>query len=615
MDIPRNLSYLPPSMVQFDLESVRSHQPSEGPSLESAQVTRTSTKPFKLRPYQKAAVQAVLTRFRTEQQHRMLLYLPTGAGKTVIATHIIKALRSLAGFSQSRVLLIAHRREILDQTARTLRQHLPNLRVAIEQGERSSSAAADVTVASVQSLLRRKENYDPKSFELIICDECHRALAPSWEEVISYFYSHASHRTLLLGMTATPRRTDGKSALEMFEHAAFEISRTDLEDLGFLVPMQYFTVRTELKLDQVKLSGGDFQVGALSAVMNTPELRATAVKAWLEQGQGKRTIAFCASVEHAHQLAADFQSIGVGAAVIDGKTKDRHLLLQRFAAGEFQILTNYGVLTEGFDDPGVACILMARPTTSPLVYTQCVGRGLRCAPGKPACVVIDIVDRSTHELQYGAVQMAELPAKWRCRGGDPFRQAQSLRAIKVTSPEAFLQIRAATSLEEVQSILMRLPPNVVVAGLDGEPVLRYTPVEDPASAQQAESETKRLLREAGARGAKFDVQPDTINITFRTPETDNERYAYLKWHLGRVTGRGIVFSSPKGKRKFGSPRALLKSMLPDHCRIAALGADQAGLVVTANIEGLTPDEIADIQNEFSDECGMTLDLKGQMSLF
>ncbi len=602
-------------MSRCDQESVRAKRPSTSAFPASAQLERPATKPFKLRPYQKAAVQAVITRFRVERQHRMLLYLPTGAGKTVIATHIIKALRSLGGFGQSRVLFIAHRREILDQTARALQQHLPNLKVAIEQGERSSNAAADVTVASVQSLLRRKENYDPELFDLIICDECHRALAPSWEEVIGYFYSQASDKTLLLGMTATPRRTDGKSAIEMFGQTAFEISRTDLEDLGFLVPMQYFTVRTDLKLDKVKQSGGDFQVGALSAVMNTPQLRAMAVKAWLEQGKGKRTIAFCASVEHAHQLAADFQSIGIGAAVIDGKTSERHLLLKRFADGEFQILTNYGVLTEGFDDPGVSCILMARPTTSPLVYTQCVGRGLRTFPGKTACVVIDIVDRSTHELQYGAVQMAELPPKWRCRGGDPFRQAQSIRAVKVTSPEAFLQIRNASSLEEVQSILMSLPPGVVVAGLDGEPVLHYTPVEGNAGWQQAESEARRLLRQAGARSAKLDLLDDTINITFRTPETDNERYAYLKWHLGRVTGRSIIYASPKGKRKFSSPRALLKSMLPDHCRIAALGADQAGLIITANIEGLTPDEIAEIQGEFSDECGMALDLKGQMSLF
>jgi superfamily II DNA or RNA helicase len=568
---------------------------------------------FKLRPYQKAAVYAVVARYKKQKERRMLLYLPTGAGKTVIATFIIKALCATPGFG--RVLFVAHRREILDQTARTLSQHLPKLKVEIEQGERSTSGNADITVASVQSLVRRKDRYDPRAFDLVICDECHRALAPSWEEVINYFSAHAGNETLLLGMTATPRRSDGKTALDVFSETAFEISRTDLEDLGFLVPMQYFTVRSELKLNQVKLSGGDFQVGALSAVMDRPEHRALAVKAWLEQGAANRTIAFCAGVDHAHHLAQDFQSLGIRAETIDGKTKERGQLLQRFRDGDVQVLTNYGVLTEGFDDPGVSCILMARPTTSALVYTQCVGRGLRCSTGKKSCKVIDIVDRSTHELQYGAVQMADLPPRWRCRGGDPFRQAQSLRGIKVTSPEAFLSIRNASSLEEVQSILMSLPANIVVAGLDGEPVLRYSSTETVGTAETAEMEAKQLLRQARVRGAKLAVDDACLHITFRVPETDNERYAYLKWHLSRVTGRNVVFASPKGKRKSTSPRALLKSMLPDRCRITELDADATGETIVANIAGLTPEEIAEIETEFQDEYGMNLDLKGQMSLF
>lgn len=568
---------------------------------------------FKLRPYQKAAVQAVVSRYRDDKEHRLLLYLPTGAGKTVIATHIIKALCPRSGLKKC--LFLAHRREILDQTARTIRQHLPHLSVEIEQGERSAGGSADVTVASVQSLLRRKDRYDPKSFTLVICDECHRALAPSWEDVIGYFYASAGGNMLLLGMTATPRRSDGKSAADMFNQTAFEISRTDLEDLGFLVPMRYFTVRGDLKLNRVKLSGGDFQVGALSAVMDTLEHRAMAVKAWLEQGANERTIAFCASVEHAHHLAQDFCSLGVSAESIDGKTKNREQILNRFRRGELRVLTNYGVLTEGFDDPGVACILMARPTTSPLVYTQCVGRGLRSAPNKTVCTVIDIVDRSTHELQYGAIQMAELPPKWRSRGGDPFRQAQSLKGIRVTSPEAFLQIRSAESLEEVQTILMSLPPNVVVAGLDGEPVLRYSPPEEVVAADTAEIEVKRLLRQARVRGAKVSIDDDVVRIAFRAPETENERFGYLKWHLGRVAGRTVVYAGSKGRRKISNPRTLLRSMLPERCRIAALDTAPSGATLVANITGLTPDELVEIERDFQDEFGMGLDLKGQMSLF
>lgn len=569
--------------------------------------------PFRLRPYQKSAVAAVVSLHEERKERRLLLYLPTGAGKTVIATFLIKALRERS--SIRRVLFVAHRREILDQTANTLQAHLPALRIEVEQGERSADQRTDIVVASVQSLVRRKERYDPRSFDLIICDECHRALAPSWGEVIDYFSTHGTERTLLLGMTATPRRTDGKSALDVFQRTAFEISRTDLEDLGYLVPMRYFTVTSELGLDRVKLSGGDFQVGGLSRIMNTAELRAVAVKAWLEQGAGRRTIVFCAGVEHAAQLAADFRALGVAAERVDGKTKGRTELLDRFRHGEIQVLTNYGVLTEGFDDPEVACILMARPTTSPLVYTQCVGRGLRCAPGKHSCTIIDIVDRSTHQLQYDAVQMAGLPTRWRCRGGDPFRQAQSLRGIQVTSPEAFLRIRNASCLEEVQTILMSLPANVVVAGLDGEPVLHYTPAAESVSGTAATEQAQTLLQQARARGAKVTVTEDLVQVSFRRPEADNERYAYLKWHLSRVTGRSVHYLSPKTAAAKPNPRALLKSMLREQCRLTTFEMMPQGDAIRATISGLTGDEVTELAREFQEECGLPLELRGQLSLF
>jgi ATP-dependent helicase IRC3 len=569
------------------------------------------TAPFHLRPYQRAAVAAVAERYRAGER-RSLVYLPTGAGKTVIATFIIQRMRQ--SFGLVRCLFVAHRREILDQTARTLSQHLPELDVQVEQGERTSSEHADIVVASVQSLLRRKERYDPRAFDLIICDECHRALSPSWDAVIGYFWSQAREGTLLLGMTATPRRTDGRSALALFGDPAFELSRTDLEDLGYLVPMQYFTVQGDLGLDRLELSSGDFQAAALSRVMDTPPHRALAVKAWLEQGAGKRTLVFCAGVEHAHHLAQDFRALGLSAEAIDGKTKERHDLLARFASGELQVLTNYGVLTEGFDDPGVACILMARPTTSPLVYMQCIGRGLRTAPGKRACTIIDLVDRSTHQLQYDAVQMAGLPARWRCRGGNPFRQSESLRAVKVTTPEAFLRIRDASSLEEVQAILMSLPPSVVVAGLDGEPVPRYTPAQPGCSSKVAEVEAARLLRQAGVRGARIELAGDSLRIAFRNPEVDNERFAYLEWHLEQATRRRVEYEAPGLARKRHNPRAILRSMLPQHCKIETLESGEGdGMVAT--IAGLLPGEIAAVKTEFRNECGLGLEVRGQLSLF
>lgn len=168
------------------------------------------SKSFRLRPYQKNAVAAVIERYKERKQRRMLPYLPTGAGKTVIAAHIIKALRTTPNFGK--VLFVAHRREIINQTASTIKRHSPLLRIQIEQGKRKSRGECAVTIASVQSPVRRKEKYDPTEYALIICDECHRALARSWEQVIDYFHSKAGKDALLLGMTATPQRKGRQSS-------------------------------------------------------------------------------------------------------------------------------------------------------------------------------------------------------------------------------------------------------------------------------------------------------------------------------------------------------------------------------------------------------------------
>ena len=200
------------------------------------------------RPYQKRAVDAVISLYQSGST-KLLLHLPTGAGKTIIATLIIEQFLSLS--SGGKILFIAHREEILDQTRAKIKNHLPFADIRIEQGSRSSSGQTQITIASVQSLIRRKNKFDPRDFSLIICDECHRALAPSWTDVIAYFYEHKQAASLLLGMTATPKRTDGRSALSIFDTIAFEISRVELQDLGYLVPIQYFTVRTDLNLDSV----------------------------------------------------------------------------------------------------------------------------------------------------------------------------------------------------------------------------------------------------------------------------------------------------------------------------------------------------------------------------
>ena len=574
------------------------------------------SKRFLPRPYQDKAVREVLTLY-TDGARKMLLHLPTGAGKTIIATLIIE--RLLALIDSGKVLFIAHRRELLDQTAEKLKQHLPGLAISIDQGERRADPAAQVVIASIQSLSKRKAAYRPGLFSVIVCDECHRALAPSWIEVIEHFNDERAGDALLLGMTATPRRTDGRSALDLFDLVAYEIARPELQDLGYLVPIQYWGVKAALSLDQVKRSGGDFQVGALSAVMDTPQVRALTLRAWEDKARGRKTLAFCSSVRHAHRLAADFAARGHRAAVLDGRTRNRDEILERFRRGDVELLLNYGVLTEGFDDPSIQCVLLARPTTSPLVYNQCLGRGLRPAPNKTHCTVIDIVDRSTHQLQYGASELADLPRGWSSRGRDPFRESRAISQIKVTDPEAFLAIKRANSLEEIQDLLMALPPEAVIAGLDGEPVPRYDLEESGCAEAQAKSRVRDLLKQAGAVATKMIVSPPRdgerghIEIALLQAEVNNERYRYLQWHMERATGWRTTFAEPKRRTRRVNPRALLRSTLPEGYRIRGFDYDEKANQIVVQVPGLQQEVLEEICTAFEAASGIDLKIQGQLA--
>ena len=573
-------------------------------------------KQFLARPYQDKAVREVLSLYH-DGARKMLLHLPTGAGKTIIATLIIERLLPL--IDAGKVLFIAHRRELLDQTAEKLKQHLPGLAISIDQGARRADPAAQVIIASIQSLSKRRQAYRPELFSVIICDECHRALAPSWIEVIEHFNDQRDGDALLLGMTATPRRTDGRSALDLFDLVAYEIAKPELQDLGYLVPIQYWGVKAALSLDQVKRSGGDFQGGALSAVMDTPQVRALTLRAWEDKAMGRKTLAFCASVRHAHRLAADFAAQGYRAEVLDGRTRNRDEILDRFRRGDVELLLNYGVLTEGFDDPSIQCVLLARPTTSPLVYNQCLGRGLRPAPNKPHCTVIDIVDRSTHQLQYGVSELADLPRGWSSRGRDPFREARAIAQVQVTDPTAFLAIKQATSLEEIQDLLMALPAEVVVAGLDGEPVPRYAVEQSSCAAEHAERRIRDLLKQAGAVATKMIVSPPgdgergQIEITLLNAAINNERYYYLQWHLERATGWRVTYAAPKRQTRRVNPKALLRSTLPDGYRIQAFDYDEAANRIVVQVPGLQRELLEEISTAFEAASGIELQIQGQLA--
>ncbi|RYZ52086.1 MAG: DEAD/DEAH box helicase [Proteobacteria bacterium] len=459
--------------------------------------------------------------------------LPTGAGKTVISALLIDQLLDL--LEPRRILFLAHRKEIIDQTAVKIGQQIGLDRVGVEQADRRADLSVRVVVGSVQTIIGRLDDFDPEDFAAIIVDECHHAFAKTWMDTISHFGKRAD--TLLLGLTATPKRSDGRSIEELFPETAFEISLGELQDQGYLVPMDYCTIEASLGLGELSVQSGDFQATLLGKIMNSDEMRALTVKACLEKARGKKTIAFCASIKHAEDLTRDFNSIGIKAAYISGETEDRDQIIEDFREGKIQVLSNFAVLTEGFDDPSIECVLLARPTTSPLVYSQCLGRGLRPIAGKEQCIVIDIVDRQRNPLQYNAYEAAGLPRSWKGSGKDPLREAEAIARIRVTDPNAFLSLKRALSIDESQKILMGLDPRTVLAGIDGMPLIRYNPEASPRLLSTADrlELAEGLLKDAGIKVLSMELEGEEAKAQF-AEDYKLKASPYLAWQLEKASG-------------------------------------------------------------------------------
>ncbi len=353
-----------------------------------------------LRPYQEECLGAIRDAYK-RGVHRQLVCLPTGTGKTVVFAQLPRFFKM-----RRRMLVLAHREELLDQAKDKIVRANPELRVEIEQGARQASADADVVIASVPTIGRegsdRIAKLPPDEFSMFVVDEAHHAVAESYRRVLEHFgvFDEGSKK-LLVGFTATPSRGDGQGLDAVFEEIVFSRELPEMVEAGYLVPIAGWRVTTDIDLSKVKTRLGDYATSQLSEAVNVERRNEVVIKAYRELLAGRPTICFCADVEHAKTLSEAFVAAGIESASIDGMMDrgDRASALARFRAGEIRVLTNHMVLTEGYDEPSVSGILLARPTKSALLYAQMVGRGTRLHPGKENVVVVDIVDATReHEL-------------------------------------------------------------------------------------------------------------------------------------------------------------------------------------------------------------------------
>jgi superfamily II DNA or RNA helicase len=357
---------------------------------------------LQLRPYQQDCLDAILS-LREKGNHRQLISLPTAAGKTVIFAHLVKKF-------DCRVLIIAHTSEILKQAQEKLLMVNPDIDMGFVDAEHKEFNA-QVVIASVQSagIDSNLEQLINQNFPLLIYDEAHHAAAEGAKKVIDRLGFGENTNKLLVGLTATAFRQDGKGLGKIFDVIAFERTTKQMIDDGFLCPPQGYKIATDVDLSRVKTVDGDFVGASLAKVMDTPEMNAMVISAYMKRADGRKAICFGTTVQHAKNLAEGFVACGINAKVIHGEMtlKDREQVLKDYQTGSTQILCNCQLLTEGVDLPETSCIIVARPTKSKGLYQQMVGRGLRLWPNKKDCVVLDFSDRN-HSICSAAVLLDDV---------------------------------------------------------------------------------------------------------------------------------------------------------------------------------------------------------------
>lgn len=345
-----------------------------------------------LRSYQRDALDAIHSA-RERGVRRQLLSLPTGAGKTYVASHLISEVGK-------RTVFMVHRDELARQARDEIRKVNPSLSIGICKADQDE-LYADVVIASAQTIARESRLTRLRSAVgsdcLFISDEAHHDLAVTRQRAIDGMAPE-----LLVGLTATPQRGDGLGLDAVYQEIVYHLPMRTLVEQNHLARPVGLRIETESDLDGVHTVAGEFNEGELARTVDTDPRNRLIVESWRKHASDRqRTVVFCVTVAHAERVRDAFRLEGITAEMVDGTTSisERQRIFAAFRDGSVQVLTNCMVLTEGFDEPRIDCAIMARPTKSTGLYIQCVGRALRWWPGKPDALIVDMVDATTrHRL-------------------------------------------------------------------------------------------------------------------------------------------------------------------------------------------------------------------------
>ena len=337
---------------------------------------------IELRDYQQEAIDN-LKKMREDGKTIALLYHATGVGKTITAATDAKAVGG-------RTLFLVNALKLASQAKETFAKVWPEATLGEYTGSQKDMTQT-VIFATVQSISKDLEKFSPTDFDYLIVDECHHAAANTYQKIFTYF-----HPKFILGLTATPERSDGEDMLELFQNVAHKMDLKTAVERGVLVPIRCIRVKTNIDLTDVRINGIKYNSQDLESKLFIPERNQLIVDTYLKYVNGKKTVIFCASVDHAAEIAKLLRDSGVKAEAVSGRDRVevREKILKDYETGSTNVLCACDLLNEGWDSPHTTVLFMARPTMSKTIYLQQLGRGTRRCPGKEDLLVVDFVDNA-----------------------------------------------------------------------------------------------------------------------------------------------------------------------------------------------------------------------------
>ncbi|MDE2100102.1 MAG: DEAD/DEAH box helicase [Patescibacteria group bacterium] len=529
---------------------------------------------MKLRPYQHNGVSSTFLGW--ESGLRSLLgVMPTGCGKTVVFASVIRRI------FPKRTMVLAHRAELVWQARDKIKQ-VTGFNVDVEMAEYKASnqaglfyPSAQVIVSTVQTHCAggdgagRMSKFDPMDFGLLVIDEAHHAVSPSYRRIIEYYKTNPNLK--ILGVTATPDRSDEEALGQVFEEVAFDYEILDAIKDGWLVPIeQQFVSIDDLDFSKIRTTAGDLNQGDLDAVMKSEKNLHGVASATIEIIGGRRGIGFASSVEHARLLADIFNRHKPGMAnYVHGGTdkEERKMIISDFAAGRYQFLWNCGVFTEGFDDAGVEVISMARPTKSRCLYAQMAGRATRPHNSiahtlndvenaakrrwmiqksvKPSCLIIDFVGNSgkhklatTADILGGNVsdEVLDLAIKSAQKSRGPVRMDRNI----LEEEERLEQAKARAAEESARKARLVANASYKTTKVDPFDILQIKPVTKTREWNKNKvmsEKCKKIVRE------RFGLNPDELSYE----NGMNLVHEFFR----RIEGKLCTFPQAKILKKFG----------------------------------------------------------------